>query len=68
MADDTQADSVASSASGPKRVSVEGMGGSEEHPLGEQIKAAKFRPSSGLRSLVGGGIKFTKATAGGAVR
>ena len=68
MAEETNlADSVATSAAGPKVVSVVGLGHSEEHSLPDQIAAAKFRPPTSTRSRVGGGIKFTKATAGGAV-
>lgn len=59
-------DSVATSAAGPKRVRVEGMGESEEHPLLDQIAAAKFRPLTATRQRVGAGIRFTQATAGGA--
>jgi hypothetical protein len=60
------ADTTADSAAGPKRVRVDGMGESEEHPLDEQVAAAKFLPPAAIRARVGGGIKFTKATAGGA--
>ena len=68
MADETNlADAVAASADGPKIVTVAGMGSSEEFPLADQIAGAKFRPPVAVRSRVGGGIKFTKATAGGAV-
>jgi hypothetical protein len=59
-------ESVAASASGPKRVRVDGMGESEEHPLPDQIAAAKFMPLSATRKRVGAGIRFTVATAGGA--
>jgi hypothetical protein len=59
-------DTVASTAQGPKRVSVAGMGDSEEFPLSDKIAAAKFMPNATVRARVGAGIKFTKATAGGA--
>jgi hypothetical protein len=61
------ADAVATSANGPKSVTVEGMGSSTEHDPKNLIAAAKFRPPVATRSRVGGGIKFTKASAGGAV-
>ena len=68
MTDETNlADAVAASANGPKVIAVTGMGSSEEYPLADQIAAAKFRPSTATRSRIGGGIKFTKATAGGPV-
>jgi hypothetical protein len=60
-------ESVATSAAGPKRVRVEGMGESEEHPLTDQIAAAKFKPLNATQARVGAGIRFVKATAGGAV-
>ncbi len=60
-------ESVANSAQGPKRIHVEGMGESEEHPLADQIAAAKFKPLSTTQRRVGAGIRFTKASAGGAV-
>ena len=63
----TPADDVATSAAGPRAVSVQGMGSSEEHNLKDQIAAAKFTPSSTVRKRVGAGIRFVKATAGGAV-
>ena len=66
-ADPNLSDAVATSADGPKMVSVAGMGTSEEHPLKDQIAAAKFRPNAATHQRVGGGIRFTKATAGGAV-
>ena len=62
------ADAVAESANGPKRVAVAGMGDSEEHALRDQIAAAKFMPGRATRRRVGAGIRFTKATAGGAVQ
>ena len=65
--DASLSDSVASSAAGPKMVSVAGMGTSEEHPLMDQIAAAKFKPLPATARRVGGGIRFTKATSGGAV-
>lgn len=64
---DTLTDAVATSAAGPRSVSVQGMGASEEHNLKDQIAAAKFAPSSTTRRRVGAGIRFLKATAGGAV-
>ena len=68
MADaETDLDGLASSAAGPKRVAVEGMGASEEHGLADQIKMAKFLPPGTTRKRIGGGIKFSKAVAGGAV-
>lgn len=69
MADEetSLSDSVATSAAGPKTVAVAGMGQSEEHPLPDQIQAAKFKPLPSTQKKVGGGIRFTKATAGGAV-
>jgi len=60
-------EAIANSANGPRSVDVQGMGRSEEHSLSDQIKAAKFLPPSSVRKRVGGGMKFTKATAGGAV-
>ena len=67
MTDETNlAESVASSADGPKAIAVAGMGSSEEHNLKDQIAAAKFMPPAATRRRVGAGIKFTKATAGGA--
>jgi hypothetical protein len=60
-------DSVATSAAGPKMIRVEGMGQSEEHPLTDQIAAAKFKPLNATQKRVGAGIRFTKATAGGAL-
>ena len=62
------ADAVANSAQGPQEVSVAGMGASREFPLKDQIAAAKFMPTAATRRRVGGGIRFTKATAGGAVQ
>lgn len=68
MADDTNlSDAVAESAAGPKVIVVAGMGSSEEHPLPDQIAAAKFRPNTTTQRRVGAGIRFTKASAGGAV-
>jgi hypothetical protein len=61
------ADSLASSAAGPKTIAVQGMGQSSEHPIPDQIAAVKFLTPLTTRQRVGGGIKFTKATAGGAV-
>lgn len=67
MADvDDISDSIVTSATGPKRVRVEGMGESEEHSLPDQIAAAKFRPPAAIRSRVGAGIKVTQMTPGGA--
>ena len=63
---DSLSESVASSAAGPKKIFVEGMGSSEEHTLPEQIAAAKFKPLATTRRRVGGGIRFTQATPGGA--
>ncbi len=60
-------EAMANSANGPRSVDVQGMGRSEDHPLADQIKAAKFLPPGNVRRRVGGGIKFAKATAGGAV-
>jgi hypothetical protein len=68
MTDETNlADAVAASANGPKAIAVTGMGSSEEYPMADKIAAAKFRPPTVIRSRVGGGAKFTKATAGGPV-
>lgn len=61
------ADSVVTSANGPRAVSVAGMGSSEEHSLPDQIAAAKFRPLNATRKRVGAGIRFGKFIAGGAV-
>lgn len=58
---------ISTSASGPMKIGVEGMGYSQEHPLKDQIAAAKFAPPASVRSRVGKGIKFTKASAGGGV-
>lgn len=63
----TLADSIAASAAGPKHIAVEGMGQSSEHSLTEQIAAAKFLPPSRVSRRVGGGIRFNKARAGGAL-
>ena len=60
-------ESVANSADGPAEVAVAGMGMSREQRLDHKIQAAKFLPPVRTRSRVGGGIKFTKASAGGAV-
>ena len=60
-------DAVANSANGPRSIRVEGMGGSDDHPLGDQIKAAKFLPPGNIRRRVGAGMKFSKGLAGGAV-
>jgi hypothetical protein len=69
MSDETETikEVVTKSASGPKVIHVAGMGSSEDHSLADQIKAAKFLTSSTVARRVGGGIRFTKATAGGAV-
>ena len=67
MTDGLDPQNVADSASGPRSVRIDGMGASEEHPLKDQIAAAKFMPPAAARRRVGGGMRFTKATAGGAV-
>jgi hypothetical protein len=68
MAESTSpTDQIANSAAGPLKVEVQGMGRSEEHPLPDQIAAAKFTGTAANRKKVGGGMKFTKASAGGAV-
>ena len=68
MADETNLnDALANSAAGPRTIGVQGMGQSEEHNLTDQIKAAKFLPPGNIRRRVGGGIKFNKMRAGGAV-
>jgi len=61
MTDDLS-DSVATSAAGPKRVQVAGMGESEEHSLRDQIAAAKFLTPTAIRRRVGAGIKVTQMT------
>ena len=61
-------DSVAQAAQTPKVIAVAGMGSSEDHPLPDQIAAAKFMPLSATRKRVGAGIKFNIARAGGATR
>jgi hypothetical protein len=60
-------ESIATSAVGPKRIRVDGMGESEEHGVEDQIAAAKYLPPAAVRRRVGKGIKFTKASAGGTV-
>lgn len=64
---ETVKQNLISSASGPKVVTVAGMGSSEEHSLSEQIALAKFLSSSPATKRPGGGIRFSKASAGGAV-
>ena len=64
----TPTEALEKSATGPKTVSVAGMGTAEEHPLKDQIAAAKFLGSPRTARRVGGGIRFNKAEAGGALR
>jgi hypothetical protein len=60
-------DAVANSADGPRTIGVQGMGQSEEFPLTDKIAAAKFLPPGNIRRRTGGGMKFSKMQAGGAV-
>lgn len=60
-------DAVATAAQGPQEVAVAGMGMHRQHDLKSLIAAAKFVPTDALKKRVGAGIRFTKATAGGAV-
>jgi hypothetical protein len=62
------AETIATSASGPKSVSVEGMGSSTEHNLNDLIKADKYLAAKAAQKRVGGGIRFNKMSSGGAVR
>ena len=66
--DDSLTEKLAKSAAGPRQVTVQGMGSSEEHSLTDQIAAAKFLGTTRTAKRVGGGIRFSKATAGGAVQ
>ena len=65
-AQDTAA-AIASSADGPKRIRVEGMGESEEHLLPDQIAAAKFAENRrAAPGSSGFGLRFVKLNPPGA--
>jgi len=52
---------IVTSATGPKVVTVSGMGSSEEHPLQDQIAAAKFAANAGAAPAAAGfGLRFAK--------
>ena len=70
MADPTEqlADTVTNAAQAPSEISVAGMGFTKEQPLRDIVEAAKFNPSTAVKTRVGGGMRFTVATAGGPVR
>jgi len=54
-------ESIASSATGPKRVQVTGMGESEEHNLKDQIEAAKYTANARTANGANGfGLRFVK--------
>ena len=54
-------ESIASSATGPKRVQVTGMGESEEHNLADQIAAAKYTANARAANGANGfGLRFVK--------
>lgn len=61
-------ESIAESAAGPKRVRVDGMGESEDHPLTEQIAAQKHVANARAANGANGfGLRFVKMNPPGAV-
>jgi hypothetical protein len=60
-------DALANSAASPRAGTVQGMGSFEDHPLTDQRDIAKFLPPGNARRRVGGGMRFAKGVAGGAV-
>jgi hypothetical protein len=60
-------EAVEDAATSPMELQVSGMGMSREQRLDHTIQAAKFRPSPSVANRIGGGIRFNKARAGGAL-
>jgi len=66
MTDNTIKDAIEQNATGPRRASGDG-GSVEQHPLPDQIDAAKFAASRGAISKKGLGVKLLKMSPGGSV-
>ena len=63
---DSLDEKIASSASGPKKVSGDGVS-VEQHPIADQIAAEKFLQSKKASQRKGLGIRLQKISPGGTV-
>ena len=60
-------DAVRDAAQQPQEVQVAGMGMDKSQRLKDIVEAAKFLAPAATRKRIGGGMRFNKAVAGGAV-
>jgi len=66
MADDTIKNAIETNATGPRRASGD-SGSVEQHPLPDQVAAAKFAASQTPIRKKGLGVKLLKMSPGGSV-